>query len=81
MRRFGSRVRPDRRCGSGHRAHEGQLVLTKAGSDRAHDALLQGPGGNVQWVSAVISGARRFSHYKVKVQQTVHGTTSPTSSW
>jgi hypothetical protein len=24
------------------------------------------PGGNVPWVSAVISGARRFSHYKVK---------------
>ena len=47
----------------------------------AHDALLQGPGGNVQWAAGVFSGARRFSHYKVKAQQTVHGTTSPASSW
>jgi hypothetical protein len=45
---------------------QGRLVLTKAGSDSAHDALLQGPGGNVQWASAVLSGARRFSHYKVR---------------
>jgi hypothetical protein len=52
-----------------------------AGNDRARDALLQGPGGNVQWASAVIAGAQRFSHYKVKAQQTVHGTTSPASSW
>ncbi len=27
---------------------QGRLVLTRAGNDRAHDALLQGPGGNVQ---------------------------------
>ena len=60
---------------------QGRLVLTKAGNDSAHDALVQGQGGNVQYASAVISGARRFSHYKVKAQQTVHGTTSPTSSW
>jgi prophage tail gpP-like protein len=33
---------------------QGRLVLTRAGSDRAHDALLQGPGGNVQWASVVI---------------------------
>jgi prophage tail gpP-like protein len=26
---------------------QGRLVLTRAGNDRAHDALLQGPGGNV----------------------------------
>jgi prophage tail gpP-like protein len=60
---------------------QGRLVLTKAGSDSAHDALLRGPGGNVQWAFAVIFGARRFSPYKVKAQQTVHGTTSPASSW
>jgi hypothetical protein len=29
----------------------------------------------------VISGARRFLHYKVQAKQTVHGTTSPASSW
>lgn len=60
---------------------QGRLVLTTAGNARATDALLQGPGGNVQWASAVISGARRFSHYKVKAQQSVHGSTSPASSW
>ncbi len=60
---------------------QGRLVLTRAGNDRAHDALLQGPGGNVQWASAVISGGRRFSHYKVKAQQTVHGTKPPVSIW
>lgn len=31
----------------------------------------------MRWASAVISGARRFSHYKVKAQQKVHGTKSP----
>ncbi len=36
---------------------QGRLVLTRAGNDRTHDALLQGPGSNVQWASAVISGA------------------------
>jgi prophage tail gpP-like protein len=57
-------------------------VLTRAGTHRATDALLQGPGGNVKWASAVFSGARRFSLYKVKAQQTVHGVTSPAaSSW
>ena len=36
---------------------QGRLVLTRAGNERAHDALLQGPGGNVQWASAVITGS------------------------
>jgi hypothetical protein len=35
----------------------------------------------VQWASAVISSAWRFSHYKVKAQQTVYGTTSPAAIW
>jgi prophage tail gpP-like protein len=60
---------------------QGRLVLTRAGAKRATDALLQGPGGNVQWAAGVFSGARRFSHYKVKAQQTVHGSTSPSQSW
>jgi prophage tail gpP-like protein len=60
---------------------QGRLVLTRAGAKRATDALLQGPGGNVQWVAGTFSGARRFSHYKVKAQQTVHGSTSPAQSW
>jgi hypothetical protein len=42
---------------------------------------LQGPGGNVQWASAIISGARRFSHDKVKAQQSEHGSTPPVASW
>jgi prophage tail gpP-like protein len=31
---------------------QGRLVLTRAGANHAHDALLQGPGGNVQAGSA-----------------------------
>ena len=60
---------------------QGRLVLTTAGNDRATDALLQWPGGNVQWAGAVISGARRFSQFKVKAQQSVHGSASPADSW
>jgi prophage tail gpP-like protein len=60
---------------------KGRLVLTRAAAKRATDALLQGPGGNVQWAAGVFSGARRFSHYKVKAQQSVHGSTSPSQSW
>ena len=37
---------------------QGRLVLTQpADIERATDALLQGPGGNVQWASAVITGS------------------------
>jgi prophage tail gpP-like protein len=60
---------------------QGRLVLTRAGGKRTTDMLLQGPGGNVQWAAGVFSGARRFSHYKVRAQQTVHGSTSPSQSW
>jgi hypothetical protein len=42
-----------------------RLVLTRAGNGAAHDALLQALGGDVQWASAVVSGSRQLSHYKV----------------
>jgi prophage tail gpP-like protein len=59
---------------------QGRLVLTRAGARRATDALVRGPGGNVQWAAGVFSGARLFSHYKVKAQQTVHGRAGATCS-
>ena len=48
---------------------QGRLVLTRAGSDRAHDALLQGPGGNVQWASAVITGSSPVTSLRRTVVQ------------
>jgi hypothetical protein len=34
----------------------------------------------LQWGSAIIYGARRFSHDKVKAQQSVHGGRLPAAS-
>jgi len=47
----------------------GRLVLTKAGTQRARDALRQGL--NILAARARLSGAQRFSEYRVKVQSGV----------
>lgn len=47
----------------------GRLVLTRTGSTRARDRILQ--GGNVVLAFGTLSGARRFSTYVVKSQHSI----------
>ena len=60
---------------------QGRLVLTRAGNDRADDALLQGLGGDVQWASAVITGSSPVTSLRRAAVQPLQGQGATDGAW